>query len=85
MSEVTVLSGAVWGLVGAITMVVVMQAVGGDDPPPFAVFWSRFVGGGSPSTAVPQALLVHAVYAVAAGGVYVVLFSSFDLGPPSPG
>lgn len=80
MSQVTVLSGAVWGFVGAISMIIVMQAIGGDDPPPFAVFWAKYLGDGNPAEAMPQSLLLHAIYAVVAGAVYVPIFTAFDLG-----
>lgn len=80
MSEVTLLSGAVWGIVGAIAMVLVMRAIGGDAPPPFAVFWARFIGDGGPSEAMPQSLILHAIYAIVAGVVYVIVFTRFDLG-----
>ena len=82
MSDVTLLTGAVWGLAGAVAMVVVMNARGGDAPPPFAVFWARFIGDGGPSAAMPQALVLHAVYAVVAGEVYTLVFNGFDLGLP---
>lgn len=75
MSDVTLLTGAVWGLVGAVAMVVVMNARGGDAPPPFAVFWAKFLGDGDPTDAMPQALLLHAVYAAVAGAVYTVVFT----------
>lgn len=80
MSQVTLLTGAVWGIVGAIAMVIVMQAIGGDSPPPFAVFWGKFIGNGDPADAMPQALVLHAVYAVGAGAVYASIFNRFDLG-----
>lgn len=80
MSDVTLLTGAVWGLVGAVAMVVVMNARGGDTPPPFAVFWAKFLGDGIPANAMPQALSLHAIYAVVAGAVYTVVFNGFDLG-----
>ncbi|MDZ7701071.1 MAG: hypothetical protein U5J98_02820 [Halobacteriales archaeon] len=80
MSDVTLLTGAVWGLAGAVAMVVVMNARGGDAPPPFAVFWARFLGDGRPEEAMPQALLLHAGYAVVAGAAYTVVFNAFDLG-----
>lgn len=75
MSDVTLLTGAVWGLAGAIAMVVVMNARGGETPPPFAVFWATFIGGGDPAGAMPQALSLHAIYAVGAGAVYTVVFN----------
>lgn len=75
MSEVTLLTGAVWGLVGAIAMVVVINVRGGDDPPPFAVFWAKFLGDGDPAAAMPQALSLHAIYAIVAGAVYTLVFN----------
>lgn len=80
MSDVTLLTGAVWGLAGAVAMVVVMNLRGGDAPPPFAAFWAKFIGDGNPVQAMPQALLLHAIYAVVAGAVYAVVFNAFDLG-----
>ena len=82
MSDVTLLTGAVWGLAGAVVMVLVMAARGGDSPPPFAVFWARFLGDGDPGAAMPQSLLLHAVYAAVAGEVYVLVLGSVDLGLP---
>lgn len=82
MSEVTLLTGAVWGLVGAITMLIIMQALGTGDPPPFAVFWATFIGDGDPDNAMPQSLLLHAINAVGGGLVYAIVFSAFDLGFP---
>ncbi|MFB6254506.1 MAG: hypothetical protein ABEI06_07850 [Halobacteriaceae archaeon] len=80
MATVTFLTGAVWGLAGAIAMVILMQLLGSDDPPPFAVFWAQYLGDGDPESAMPQALILHAIYAVVAGIVYVLIFSAFDLG-----
>lgn len=75
MTDVTPLTGAVWGLAGAIAMVIVMNVRGGDAPPPFAVFWAKYIGDGDPAGAMPQALSLHAVYAVVAGAVYAVVFT----------
>ncbi|MFB6219603.1 MAG: hypothetical protein ABEH77_10610 [Halobacteriaceae archaeon] len=85
MSGVTLPTGAVWGIAGAVAMVVVMQARGGEAPPPFAVFWAEFVGDGDPDAAMPQALVLHLVYAAGAGAVFAAVFSSFDLGLPITG
>lgn len=82
MSEVTLITGAVWGIVGAIGMVIVMQARGGDNPPPFAVFWAKFLGDGNPEAAMPMALSLHGIYAIVAGAAYAFVFSDFDLGYP---
>lgn len=82
MSQVTLLAGAVWGFVGAITMLIVMRTMGGEGPSPFAAFWAKFIGNGNPSDAMPQALLLHASYAISVGIVYVLIFTPFDLGIP---
>lgn len=87
MSQVTLIAGAVWGFVGAIVMVVVMQAIGSEGPPPFAVFWAKYVGDGDPGEAMPESLVLHAVYAVVAGAIYAPVFtavgSSLGLAPTS--
>ena len=70
MSAITPLTGAVWGLAGALAMVVVMNLRGGEAPPPFAVFWAKFLGDGDPAGAMPQAMSLHAGYALVAGTVY---------------
>lgn len=80
--SVTLLTGLGWGIVGAVAMVVVMQLAGGDAPPPFAVFWAKFVGDGPPADAMPQALLVHFGYGGVAGVVYALVFGTVDLGFP---
>lgn len=80
MAQVSVLAGVIWGFVGSIAMVIVMGTRGDEDPPSFAVYWSETIGDGNPSDAMPQALLLHVIYAMAAGGAYVVLFSTVDLG-----
>lgn len=82
MSHVTVATGASWGIAGAIAMMVVMRASGGNEPPPFAVFWAKFLGDGDPSNAMPQSLVLHAGYAIVAGGAYAVVFNAYDLGVP---
>jgi hypothetical protein len=48
MSDIPLLTGAGWGLAGAIAMAIMMHARGGDDPPPFAGFWAKFLGDGNP-------------------------------------
>lgn len=80
MTQPSVVAGAVWGLVAAMVMVAVMGMLGGDDPPPFAVFWSEYIGDGTPEDAMPQALAFHVFYAAAAGEIYVGVFGTVDLG-----
>lgn len=86
MSEVTLITGAVWGIVGAIAMVVVMQVRGGEAPPPFAVFWAQYIGDGDPDDAMPAALSLHFSYAIVAGAVYALVTGTVNFGidPSSP-
>lgn len=79
---VSPLGGALWGLVGAIAMVVVMQIRGTEAPPPFAVFWAKFLGDGDPEAAMPRSLLLHAANGIGGGLVFVLVFGAFDLGIP---
>jgi len=75
MSDIPLLTGAGWGLAGAIAMAIMMHARGGDDPPPFAGFWAKFLGDGNPGATMPQALSLHAIYAIVAGAVYTLVFN----------
>lgn len=86
MPEVTLITGAVWGIVGAIAMVVVMQVRGGEAPPPFAVFWAEFIGDGDPEAAMPAAMSLHFLYAIVAGAVYAFVTGTVNFGidPSSP-
>jgi hypothetical protein len=76
----TAITGAVAGVIGALAMVPVMKMAGGDDDPPFAVFWAKFVGDGDPAEAMPAALSLHLVYGAVAGAVLVVV--ALALGGP---
>lgn len=80
MSEVTLLTGAVWGIVGAIVMMVIMQLGPGDSPPPFAVFWAKFIGNGNPDDTMPAALILHFIYAAGVGAVYTIVVGIVNLG-----
>jgi hypothetical protein len=82
MSQVTVVAGFVWGIVAAVVMMMVMRATGGDAPPPFAVFWAKFIGDGDPEAAMPESLSLHFSYGGISGAVYVLIFDAFDLGYP---
>jgi hypothetical protein len=70
---VTLISGAVGGLVGALAMVPVMKMIGADNDPPFAVFWATFVGDGDPEAAMPAALSIHLGYGLVAGVVFALV------------
>lgn len=67
---VTIVNGLVGGLVATIVMTVFMMALGGDDPPPPANLWAKYIGDGAPEDYVPQGLVLHLVYGTVAGGVF---------------
>lgn len=70
---VTLLSGAVGGLVATIVMTVFMMILGDDSPPPTALFWSKYVGDGTPEDYMMQGMVLHLIYGIIAGAVYVLL------------
>ncbi len=79
MADVTLLTGAVWGIIGAFGMMVAMKVIGSESPPPFAAFWAKLFGG-KPQDAMPQAMSVHLLYAAIMGALYTAIFSTFNAG-----
>jgi hypothetical protein len=73
MAELTVLNGLAGGLVATIIMTVFMMALGDDSPPPTALFWSKYVGDGEPDEYVMQGMVLHMIYGIVAGLVFVVV------------
>jgi len=72
MAELTVLNGLVGGLVATIVMTVFMMALGDDSPPPTALFWSKYVGDGEPDEYMMQGMVLHMLYGIIAGLVFVI-------------
>lgn len=70
-TPVTFLNGVVGGLVATIVMTVFMMALG-DDSPPAALFWSKYVQEGDPSDYMPQGLSLHLIYGVTAAAVFAL-------------
>jgi hypothetical protein len=66
MVDVTVLSGAVGGLVATVVMTVLMMALGDDSPPPTAAFWAKYIGDGAPTDYMPQGMALHFLYGLGA-------------------
>jgi hypothetical protein len=66
MVDVTVLGGAVGGLVATVVMTVLMMALGDDSPPPTAAFWAKYVGDGVPTDYMPQGMALHFLYGLGA-------------------
>jgi len=73
MAELTVLNGLAGGLVATIIMTVFMMALGDDSPPPTALFWSKYVGDGEPDEYMVQGMVLHMIYGIIAGLVFVVV------------
>ena len=70
---VTQLGGLVGGLVATIVMTMLMMGLGDDSPPPTAVLWSKYVGGGAPSEYMMQGMVLHMLYGIGAGWVFALL------------
>jgi len=77
---VTIISGLVGGLVATIVMTVFMMGLGDDSPPPTAAFWAKYVGDGAPSDYMLQGMVLHLLYGIVAGGVFVSLLAPLGLG-----
>ena len=73
MAELTVLNGLVGGLIATIVMTVFMMTLGDDSPPPTALFWSKYVGDGEPDEYMMQGMVLHMLYGIIAGLVFVVV------------
>jgi len=69
---VTVISGLVGGLVATIVMTAFQMGLGDDSPPPTALFWSKYVGNGSPEDYMLQGIVLHMFYGIAAGAVFAL-------------
>lgn len=76
----TVLSGLVGGLLATIVMTMFMMALGDDSPPPTAALWAKYVGDGPPEEYVMPGMLLHMLYGIGAGAVFVVLAEALGYG-----
>lgn len=66
---VTITSGLVGGLLGAIVTAAAESAVG-DGPSQSATVWAMYLGDGDPSNYVKQGTVVHLIYGAAAGAAF---------------
>jgi len=80
MVDVTVLGGAVGGLVATIVMTTLMMALGDDSPPPTAVFWAKYIGDGAPTDYMPQGMALHLLYGLGAGVALAVALPLIGFG-----
>lgn len=76
----TILSGLAGGLVATIVMTGFMMAMGDDSPPPTALLWSKYVGEGEPEQYKMAGMLLHFIYGIIAGGVFVAVVLNVGLG-----
>lgn len=67
------LSGLVGGFVATIVMSAFMMGMGGDSPPPTALFWSKYIGDGEADEYMMQGMVLHMFYGTGAGVVYGLL------------
>lgn len=70
---VTLVSGLIGGLIATIVMTVFMMMLGDDSPPPTALFWSKYIGSGSPDEHMMPGIILHLLYGTIAGGVFALL------------
>lgn len=75
---VTLFGGLIGGLIATIAMTIVMMMVGDDSPPPTANLWSKYVGNGPPDDYMPQGMLLHFVYGIGAGAVFVLVAEALE-------
>jgi hypothetical protein len=80
MPELTILNGLAGGLVATGLMTVFMLTLGDDAPPPTAMFWSQYVGDGPADEYMPQGLVLHFLYGIIAGVVFVLLVPLTGIG-----
>ena len=78
--EGAIVNGLVGGLIATIVMSVFMMAMGGDEPPPTAAFWAKYVGDGAPAEYQMVGMVLHLVYGTAAGGVFGLTLYVVDVG-----
>lgn len=77
--ESALINGLVGGVIATIVMTAFMMVLGGDDPPPTALFWATYIGDEVPAAYVPQGMVLHFLYGIGAGGAFGVLIELADL------
>lgn len=77
---VTILSGLAGGLLATIVMTIFMMALGDDSPPPTAELWAKYVGDGPAEDYMMPGMVLHMLYGIGAGAVFVLLVPAVGLG-----
>lgn len=72
MTELTFVTGTVGGLVATVVMTGFMVGLGDDSPPPTAAVWAKYVGDGPPTDYVLPGMVLHLLYGIVAGLVFVL-------------
>lgn len=72
---VTILAGLVGGFIATLVMTLFQVRLGGDNPPPTSIFWSKYIAGGEPTEYVPQGMALHFIYGTGGGVVFASLIS----------
>jgi hypothetical protein len=80
MVEITLIGGLVGGLIATVVMTVFMMGLGDDSPPPTALFWSKYVGGGDPEEYMLPGMVLHMFYGVVAGVVFAGVLPAVGFG-----
>jgi len=80
MASLTVLNGLAGGLIATIVMTIFMMTLGDDSPPPTALFWSQYVGDGDPAEYMLQGMVLHVLYGIIAGAVFVLAVPAIGIG-----
>lgn len=73
MTTTTILTGLFGGALATLVMTMFMMTLGGDSPPPTALFWSKYVEDGTPDEFMMQGMALHFVYGIGAGGLLAAI------------
>jgi len=67
-----IITGISGGLVATVVMTALMMMLGDDSPPPTAQLWAKYVGDGHADDYMMQGMVLHMMYGIGAGVVFVV-------------
>lgn len=70
--ESLLVNGLIGGLIATVVMTVFQMGLGGDNPPPTSILWSKYIGSEGPEAYLPQGMVLHFIYGIGAGGAFGV-------------
>ena len=73
------INGIVGGFVATIVMTIAMMAMTDDSPPPTALLWAKYIGNRGPDEYMMQGMILHFIYGILAGGVFVLVANTIGL------